>query len=222
MRGGEGNLSPSKLSRQMQPLTFSTVGMNANRTFSSLLRLFFIPVPPRPPVQNAKILPGYIQVEVSFHQFSLFIFNFFNPRTLFFSSVIFLNNSSIPILWFLPWEYLHTCRLGFSPSSRSINLRSHFYLLWILGGIPKYSILHHELKFLENEYEFFILTLQLHFKFPYSFFLPQYWVFKQPSFSSYDLLFLFQSDYIFLHPNEDFLKCSPGFHWQSLSKVFFL
>lgn len=90
MRGGEGNLSPSKLSRQMQPLTFSTVGMNANRTFSSLLRLFFIPVPPRPPVQNAKILPGYIQVEVSFHQFSLFIFNFFNPRTLFSLQLYFL------------------------------------------------------------------------------------------------------------------------------------
>lgn len=105
------------------------------------------------------------------------------------------------------------------PVLQIYHILSHFYLLCAFWeGFQSFP--HHQLNFLQNELSF-ILTL--HFKSPYT--LSSHTSGLSNSYLSVLMTYCscFQSDYTFLHPYEDFLKCSSGFHFAVIFKdVFFL
>lgn len=119
------------------------------------------------------------------------------------------------MVWFLPWEYSPTCRLGLHSCAPDLSPSLSFLSpLCILGGLPKFST-----SSTQFSAEWIVLHFNITFQISLHSFLPHFWVVKQLSFCPYDLLLLFQSDYTFLHPYEDFLKCSSGFHWLLFSKM---
>lgn len=121
------------------------------------------------------------------------------------------------MLWFLPWEYSCTCRLGLHSCAPDLSPSLSFLSpLCILGELPKFST-----SSTQFSAEWIVLHFNITFQISLYSFLPYCWVVKQLSFCPYDLLLLFQSDYTSLHPYEDFLKCSSGFHWLGFSKMWY-